>query len=103
MEKDPVEQFAFKTRTGFIPQMRKTNQDSYFVTKDFAGIKGLWSFGVMDGHGIQGHQVSGYVKTQLPLIMTKMLKGSSLDDMNSSTRKGSRKNSPGSPINSFLP
>ena len=42
--------------------MRKPNQDSYYVQKDFGGIKGLWAFGVMDGHGIQGHLVSQYVK-----------------------------------------
>lgn len=44
-------------------------------------MKGLWAFGVMDGHGIQGHLVSQYVKQQLPLIMTKMLKGTGIDEM----------------------
>ena len=57
-EKEVVDQFAFKTRTGFIPQMRKVNQDSYFIQKDYAGLRGLWAFGVMDGHGIYGHTVS---------------------------------------------
>jgi len=44
-------------------------------------MKGLWAFGVMDGHGIQGHIVSQYVKQQLPLILNKMLKGTAMDDM----------------------
>lgn len=64
--------------------MRKTNQDSYFIQKDFAGLKGLWAFGVMDGHGIQGHLVSGYVKTQLPLIVAKMLGGTTLEELKGS-------------------
>ena len=64
-----VEQLTFKTRTGFIPQMRKVNQDSYCILKDFAGIKDLWMLGVMDGHGVNGHNVSQYVKTNLPLML----------------------------------
>ena len=31
--------------------MRKVNQDAYYYTKDFAGIKNLWCLGVMDGLG----------------------------------------------------
>ncbi len=61
-DNDPVEQVVFKTRTGFIPQMRKVNQDSYLILKDFASIKNLWMLGVMDGHGVNGHSVSQYVK-----------------------------------------
>jgi serine/threonine protein phosphatase PrpC len=36
------------------------------VVKDLSGVKGLWLFGVMDGHGINGHLVSDFVKKQLP-------------------------------------
>lgn len=57
-----VKKYAFKTRTGFIPNMKKINQDSYFVEKDFADIRGLWLAGVMDGHGLQGHLVSLFCK-----------------------------------------
>jgi len=35
--------------------MRKVNQDSYCIQKDLAGVPGLWMFGVMDGHGVNGH------------------------------------------------
>jgi hypothetical protein len=49
----------------------------------------------MDGHGIQGHLVSGYVKTQLPLIMAKMLSGTTLEDMKGGANK--------SLANGFLP
>jgi serine/threonine protein phosphatase PrpC len=57
-----VERIAHKTRTGFIPQMRKVNQDAYFYQKDLAGMQNLWMIGVMDGHGVNGHQVSAFVK-----------------------------------------
>ena len=42
--------------------MRKVNQDAYYYQKDLAGIPELWMIGVMDGHGVNGHQVSAFVK-----------------------------------------
>jgi serine/threonine protein phosphatase PrpC len=42
--------------------MRKSNQDQQLILKDFAGIENLWMMGVMDGHGVNGHLVSNYVK-----------------------------------------
>jgi len=61
-ENDLIEKIAYKTRTGFIPQMRKTNQDSYLIQKDFSGMKNIWMLGVMDGHGVNGHLASQFVK-----------------------------------------
>ena len=40
----------------------KTNQDSYINEKDFNGISGFGIFGVLDGHGINGHFSSQFVK-----------------------------------------
>lgn len=45
----------------------KTNQDNFFVVKNFAKIENLWYFGVCDGHGQNGHYVSEYVKNKLAL------------------------------------
>ena len=45
----------------------KTNQDNFFVVKNFAKIENLWYFGVCDGHGQNGHYVSEYVKNRLAL------------------------------------
>ena len=50
-----VEQLGCRTRTGFIPQMRKVNQDSYCIQRELGSLPGLWMFGVMDGHGVNGH------------------------------------------------
>ena len=57
--------------------MRKTNQDSYLILKDFAGMRDIWMLGVMDGHGVNGHLASQFVKIQLPLILTNLLAGQS--------------------------
>jgi serine/threonine protein phosphatase PrpC len=70
-----VETIAFKSRQGFIPQMRKVNQDSLIVSKDFANMKDLYMIGVMDGHGVFGHNVSQFVKVNLPLILQNLIKG----------------------------
>ncbi len=63
-----VKNFASKSVTGKAPSKpHKQNQDAYFVTKDFNGLKGVYLFGVLDGHGINGHLVSEYVKKRFPI------------------------------------
>lgn len=62
-----VKSYAVKTRKGFVPSKpNKVNQDSYAILKGFANIECSYLFGVMDGHGTFGQQVSDFVKTQLP-------------------------------------
>ncbi len=58
-----------------IPNVKKTNQDSHVEIKDLAGIKGLWMFGVMDGHGINGHFVSDFVRKHLPSVLSNLIEG----------------------------
>ena len=61
--KEIIEKIGVNSRTGFIPQMRKVNQDSYCIQKELGGqVPGLWVIGVMDGHGVNGHQVSNFCK-----------------------------------------
>ena len=49
---DMVSQFAYLTRAGKTGDgVTKTNQDNFFVVKNFAKIENLWYFGVADGHG----------------------------------------------------
>ena len=65
---DLVSQFAYLTRAGKTGDgVTKTNQDNFFVVKNFAKIENLWYFGVADGHGQNGHLVSEYVKNKLAL------------------------------------
>ncbi len=68
-----VDKYSFKTRMGMIPNIKKTNQDSHCIVKDIGGIKGLWLFGVMDGHGLNGHLVSDFVKKQLPASLGTLI------------------------------
>lgn len=69
----PILTYAVKTRQGFIPGQQKTNQDSFIIHKDFSGIKNLWMMGVCDGHGLQGHLVSNFVKINLPKILNEII------------------------------
>ena len=39
------------------------------IMKDFAGIKNCWMSGVFDGHGVNGHFVSDFVKKTLPIAL----------------------------------
>ncbi len=48
----------------------KPNQDSFISVKNLGGVDGLWMFGVCDGHGVNGHLVSDFVKKNLPRILS---------------------------------
>jgi serine/threonine protein phosphatase PrpC len=61
--------------------MRKVNQDSFLVLKDFAGFKDLYMLGVMDGHGVFGHTVSQFTRTNLPIILNGLVKGNFRSEM----------------------
>lgn len=62
-----VQRFAFRSQTGSIAgKSKKNNQDNYLTCQDFAGGKNQWLFGVFDGHGPNGHDVSAHIKRSLP-------------------------------------
>lgn len=44
-------------------------------------MKDLHMVGVMDGHGVFGHNVSQFVKMNLPIILQGLVRGSSKSDM----------------------
>ena len=59
--------FSFKSKAGSLPNKPiKTNQDAYIVYPNFAGQKDKYFFAVCDGHGVNGHLVSNFVKQHLP-------------------------------------
>jgi len=68
-----VDCFSVKTRQGFIPSQLKPNQDSFISVKNLAGVDSLWMFGVCDGHGVNGHLVSDFVKKNLPRILSSAI------------------------------
>ena len=62
--------FSFDTKTGYIPgNTQKTNQDSCFAHINFANQPDMYLFGVCDGHGFYGGEVSGFIKQRLPILM----------------------------------
>lgn len=72
-------QVACMSRAGCEPGYKKTNQDNCFafekyITEDQA------LFGAMDGHGPNGHFVSGFVKKQLPMLLVNHLSSLGVQD-----------------------
>ena len=66
--KSIIKCFATKTKAGCQPNKNpKINQDSVIINslKTITAL-GYSFWGVCDGHGVNGHIVSGMIKTQLP-------------------------------------
>ena len=62
------------THVGFNGERDKDfNQDIAFLEKNFAGNNSYLYLAVCDGHGIEGHEVSGFIKTILPKELSNSL------------------------------
>ena len=74
--KNIVTKFAFATRMGYIPNNPfKQNQDSFILAPNILnGQPALHYFGVCDGHGQYGKEVSSYIKGSLPQRLEEELK-----------------------------
>lgn len=67
------------THVGFDGEADKANnQDIAFIEQGFAGNPNYFFMSVCDGHGIEGHYVSGFIKKVLPKKMTRLLKDKNL-------------------------
>ena len=53
---------------------KENNQDNYFIYKNFIDNKDYIYLSVCDGHGIEGHFVSEFIKDVLPFYMSENLK-----------------------------
>jgi len=70
-----VTKFAFATRVGYIPNNPyKVNQDAYILCPNISKLPAFHYFGVCDGHGQNGKEVSGYVKQRLPVLVESNMK-----------------------------
>lgn len=70
-----VTKFAFATRVGYIPNNPyKVNQDAYILSPNLLKLPAFHYFGVCDGHGQNGKEVSGYVKQRLPVLIENIVK-----------------------------
>jgi serine/threonine protein phosphatase PrpC len=71
------------THVGFDGEADKeNNQDRAFIEKNFAGRNDYIYMSVCDGHGIEGHKVSEYIKQLLPKLMSEVLKGKEIENPN---------------------
>ena len=66
-------------KTGLSGDEKKVNQDNFFIFKNF--VKGFDNIymGVCDGHGYYGHEVSGFIKENLPMNLNHALKKENLN------------------------
>ena len=63
------------THVGFDgEEPKENNQDNYFIFKNFAGHSDYIYLSVCDGHGVEGHYVSEFIKEVLPFYMSENLK-----------------------------
>lgn len=56
----------------------KVNQDSYFTLARFNAFKYIHYFGVCDGHGVNGRDVSSFIKQELGKLLRNEV-GNSFD------------------------
>ena len=69
------------SKTGLAGDEKKVNQDSYFIFKNFVqGFENIY-MGVCDGHGYYGHEVSGFIKENLPMNLKHSLRKKKLDPL----------------------
>ena len=69
------------SKTGLAGDEKKVNQDSYFIFKNFVqGFENIY-MGVCDGHGYYGHEVSGFIKENLPMNLNHSLRKKKLDPL----------------------
>jgi serine/threonine protein phosphatase PrpC len=62
--------YSYFTKVGMHPENpKKVNQDSYFLIKDFANIPNCYLFGICDGHGQLGKEISNFIKDRFPVIL----------------------------------
>ena len=71
-DRNIVKKFAYATRVGYYPgKPDKPNQDAYILSPNIGKKSAEHLFGVADGHGLYGHEVSHFVKVMLPIIFAQ--------------------------------
>lgn len=57
--------YGVKSQAGMMNGVSKINQDSYFIETKLLGVENLAILAVFDGHGNNGHRVSGFLRSRL--------------------------------------
>ena len=67
------------SKTGLSGDDKKVNQDRDFIFHNFvSGFDNIF-MGVCDGHGFFGHEISEYIKENLPMDLNRIIKSKKLD------------------------
>lgn len=67
-----VTRFGAKSKVGVVPMNpNKVNQDSHWELDNFGSDPTQYYFGVADGHGYQGKEVSDMIRKRLPLHLAR--------------------------------
>ena len=73
-ETNVVTKFAFATRVGHQPNNpNKVNQDAFILAPNILNLNYMHYFGVCDGHGQYGKDVSTIIKQKLPALLEENL------------------------------
>ena len=80
-----VRQIESICKKGFAgPGVKKTNQDNFFIYKNFLDNPEHIFLGVCDGHGMFGHDVSGYLVNHLPQNLNTSLSKDNIKSISNS-------------------
>jgi serine/threonine protein phosphatase PrpC len=75
-----VTKFAFATRVGYSPNNPfKVNQDAFILAPNILNVQWMHYFGVCDGHGQNGKDVSSMIKQKLPAYLEQYLYSTKLN------------------------
>ena len=67
LNKNRILQIESICKVGYAgPGVKKKNQDNFFIYKKFLNDTDITFLGVCDGHGMFGHDISGYLVNMLP-------------------------------------
>jgi hypothetical protein len=71
----PIKNIHHISKIGYASDCKKkNNQDTFSISHNFTNDLNSIFFSVCDGHGIFGHEVSGFLKKTLPFILGNELK-----------------------------
>ena len=83
-EEKLIKYVEYICKKGFSgPGIKKTNQDNFFIFKNFLNDKNYLFLGVCDGHGIFGQDISSYLVNNLPQNLNNDLLNKNMNDISS--------------------
>ena len=79
-----IKEIEYLCKKGFSgPGIKKTNQDNFFIFKNFLNNENYTYIGVCDGHGIFGQDISSYLVNNLPQNLSNDLLNQNIKNISS--------------------